>query len=295
MTVLIHHADDLGITAGATESILKAWRAGALDGFSIIANGDALQAVREGLEAQPDREARIALHFNLTEGPATAPREQIPLLVDESGRFRRGFGGYYVRRLLSSAASWKSLTSQVETECRAQIRALREICGARSIRVVDGHNHIHMIPGIFEAVSNAARAESLPEIRVSREAFHLASATDVLRPFWWINLLKHLLLRRLSRRAVPAAKAAGLRFPDYLVGVLYTGHMTAERAKCGIAAAGDAAQVEVVFHVGQSTPGEGARWGNGGYAAFHLSPNRNLEYDELLRLRGISGVAVTPP
>jgi predicted glycoside hydrolase/deacetylase ChbG (UPF0249 family) len=291
MTKLLHHADDLGITASATASILKAWRAGALDGFSIIANGDALKAVRDGLDESPSREARISVHFNLTEGPATSPREQIPLLVDESGRFRRGFGGYYLKRLFSSAASWKALRDQVEIECRAQIRAVRELCVPREVRVVDGHNHIHMIQGLFEVVTKAARAESVPEIRVSREPFHLASAIDLLKPYWWINLLKHVLLRRLSRDAAPVAKAAGLQYPDYLVGVLYTGHMTASRAKCGIAAAGDAAEVEVVFHVGRSDPSEcAARWGNRGYASFHLSPNRSLEYDELLRLRG-----VTPP
>src|SRR5580698_10405128 len=88
---LILHTDDLAITRASSEGIIAAWRAGALDSFSVIANGDAAHWVREALAAEPDRAARVAVHFNLTEGPSSAGPG--PLLTDGNGRFRRGFGG----------------------------------------------------------------------------------------------------------------------------------------------------------------------------------------------------------
>lgn len=285
MTILFH-ADDLGITPGASKAILSAWTAGALDGFSVIANGDGLEAVRVGLEQNLDRPARIAVHFNLTEGRASAPRERIPRLVDDRGHFRRGFGGYFARWLFGSSASWNDLLAQAEIECRAQIQAVRAACPGRAIRALDGHNHIHMIPGLFGAAARAAKAEEIAEIRVSREPFYLSGPFDWLRPFWWLNLIKHVLLRLLSRRAAPVARAEGLRFPRFLIGVLYTGRMTGTRAARGIRAAKEGeGDVEVVFHVGRSTPAEAGRWTGQGYAAFHLSPWREIEFEELLKLR----------
>jgi len=288
------NGDDMGITAGASKSMLAAWAAGALDGFSVIANGDALDEVQAGLLRHPDRPARIAVHFNLTEGRASAPPATIPRLVDAQGVFRRGFVSCFLKGMFSTSSTWNEVLQQVEIECRAQIRAVRSRCGARALQAVDGHNHIHMIPGFFSAVAKAARAEGVPEIRVSREPFYLATALDLFRPFWWINLVKHVLLRLLSRKAARIAAAEGLRFPRFLVGVLYTGRMTAARARRGIAAAGEGdGDVEVVFHVGRSDANEATRWNSRGLAAFHVSPRRSMEYDELLKWRSEGG-AIRP-
>lgn len=282
---VIFHGDDLGITAGASRTMLDAWSAGALDGFSIIANGDAIQTVREELARHSGRPARISVHFNLTEGRPSAPPERVPLLLGPNGTFRGSFGSLFARWLFGRTASRAALAEQAEIECRAQIQAVRALCGGRAVQAVDGHNHVHMIPDLFAAAARAARAEGVPEIRISREPFYLAGPIDWLKPFWWINLIKHVLLRMLSRSAAPVAREAGLRFPRFLVGVLYTGHMTGRRAERGIAAAGGD-DVEVVFHVGRSDPAEAARWkGLGRYASFHLSPRRTTEYEELLKLR----------
>jgi predicted glycoside hydrolase/deacetylase ChbG (UPF0249 family) len=284
MTVLFH-GDDLGITAGASRGMIAAWTAGALDGFSIIANGDAIETVREELAKHSGRAARIAVHFNLTEGRPSAPPDRVPLLLGPGGTFRGGFGSLFLRWLFGSAAARAALAEQAGIECRAQIQAVRALCGGRSIQAVDGHNHVHMIPNLFAAAAQAARAEGVPEIRVSREPFYLASPIDALKPFWWLNLIKHVLLRMLSRSAAPVARASGLRFPRFMVGVLYTGHMTGRRAQRGIEAAGGD-DVEVVFHVGRSDEAEALRWkGLGRYASFHLSPRRTIEYEELLRLK----------
>jgi predicted glycoside hydrolase/deacetylase ChbG (UPF0249 family) len=286
---IILHSDDLGITAGATRHILSAWDAGALDGFSIIANGEALDTVRQELKKHPERPARIAVHFNLTEKAPSAPAREVSMLLGPDGMFRHSFGSLFVKWLLSSRSDWSALLRQVEIECRAQISTVRAASGGRGVHAIDGHNHVHMIPGIFSAVAGAARHEGVPEIRISREPFYVADPVrDLLRPFWWVNLVKHALLRWLSRRAVPVTATHALQFPQYMIGILYTGHMNRRRAERGIAAAAalDASAVEVVFHVGQSEDTESARWaGSRSYASFHLSKSRTIEYEELMSWR----------
>jgi predicted glycoside hydrolase/deacetylase ChbG (UPF0249 family) len=286
---IIFHSDDLGITAGATRQILSAWAAGALDGFSVIANGEALDAVRQELEEHPQRAERISVHFNLTEKAPSAPAREVSLLLGPDGMFRHSFGSLFAKWLLSSRSDWSALLRQVEIECQAQISAVRAASGGRGVHAIDGHNHVHMIPGIFSAVARAARHEGVPEIRVSREPFYVAEPVqDLLRPFWWVNLVKHTLLRWLSRRAVPVAARHTLQSPQYMIGVLYTGHMNRSRAQRGIdaAAALDASTIEVVFHVGQSEEAEASRWaGSGAVASFHLSRSRTIEYKELMSWR----------
>lgn len=292
---VILHSDDLGITRQSSSLLLETWRSGGLDGFSVIANGDATDWVREELARDRDRPARIAVHFNLTEGSASSREGSLDELTDGEGRFRHGFVGLIGIALLGSAAQRLRLAAQVEQECRAQIRAVRAICGDRPVLALDGHNHVHMIPGLFAAVARAAVAEGVTEIRISDEPFHVAEPwRDPWRPFWWINLLKYLLLRELSRRVHPLAAAAGLRAPGRLIGVLYTGHMTAQRAQRGIAAAQarSAEAVEVVFHVGRASPEECGRWRGATssysklYSSFHLSPWRDVERAQVRLLAG---------
>ena len=55
MTRIILHSDDLGITSHVTRHILDAWRVGHLDGFSIIANGAAVNQIPEALMASPEQ------------------------------------------------------------------------------------------------------------------------------------------------------------------------------------------------------------------------------------------------
>lgn len=158
MKLIILHSDDLGITSHVTECILDAWRAGYLHGFSIIANGDAIKQIPDALSSASELQARIAVHFNLTEGHSSAPAKQIPLLVDADGQLRHTFGSLFLIVIFSTWNKRRELFRQINIECIAQIVAVRSLCAGRAITAVDGHNHIHMIPGVFTSVARATRA-----------------------------------------------------------------------------------------------------------------------------------------
>lgn len=284
MMQIIRHSDDLGITHQSTKHLLEAWRSGHLDGFSIIANGDAIDEIPDGLAGEAERGARIAVHFNLTEGRSSMPPSGVPLLVDSRGELKHTFGSLMLAILFATSARRNELIRQIAAECTAQISAVRALCGVRVVTAVDGHNHIHMIPGVFTAVAQATRDAGIPEIRISSEPFFQETWRDWLQPFWWINLIKHVLLRILSISGRRVAQRYCLKSPDVIIGVLYSGRMTAARALRGIEAAVGASKVEIVFHIGRANLSEVARWRHSAYSSFQLSKWRDIERAEVCHL-----------
>ena len=279
---VILHSDDAGITSQSTRVVLEAWKAGHLDGFSIIANGDALKQISDALMIEPERKARIAVHLNLTEGRSSAPAVAVPLLVNSDGEMRHSFASLLGTIFSSHPSRRRELLRQIAIECAAQIVAVRSICGTRSVAVIDGHNHIHMLPGVFDVVAQTARDAGIPEIRISREPFFLEKpCSDWLQPFLWINMIKHFLLKILSLSGRRVARRFGLSSPDAIIGVLYSGRMSASRALRGMEAAAGAAKVEIVFHVGRADPSEASRWKHSAYSTFYLSKWRNIERAEV--------------
>jgi len=279
------HTDDFAATAGMTEGMLDRWRNGYLDGFSIMANGDARAAGAAALAADAGRTARLVGHLNLTEGASATEPGKVPLLVDAQGRLRHSFASLALLWLLALPSRRRALIGQVEIEWRAQIRQLEEIVAPRRLSGVDGHVHVHMLPFLFPIAARLARESGIPMIRISKEPFHLERGwRDLLVPPVLVNLVKHVILRACARGARAAALENGLQAPEFVLGVMYSGRMTAAAALAGIAAAGrrNAASVEVVFHVGRATDAERARWGERReFADFPCSPQRDVEFAEI--------------
>ncbi|GJM23120.1 MAG: hypothetical protein DHS20C15_30350 [Planctomycetota bacterium] len=286
---VIHHSDDLGFTPAITARILQAWREGLLDGFSVLANGSDLEGAREGLAAEPDREARISAHLNLFEGPAQFPYERLPLITDMDGQLNASFGGLLRTWMLSPKRVKTMLLEQIEVEWRAQLERIVAACAPRKLSAVDGHLHFHMLPFLFPIAAKLAREFEIPEIRIAREPLHVSwRAGDSLSPAFAVNVIKNLVLRVCARSARRVASEHDLRAPDALVGLLYTGRMTETAARAGLAAAQrcGAQRVELLLHVGRATPDEALRWkGRADAASFPLSAARDAEYAALQALR----------
>lgn len=284
-----YHSDDIGATSSITKRILQAWKEGLLDGFSIMANGEALSDISAGLLQNADKEARISVHLNLSEGKSLFPPEKLSLLVDSNGNLKHGFISLLTLWLKSSSRVRKQMLMQIENEFRAQIRRAKEVCTPRHIRAVDGHNHIHMLPFAFPIAARLAKEEGIPEIRISRELFFLSpQIRESLKIGFLVNILKHVVLRVFSWKAIPVAKRYGLSSPDALLGVLYTGMMSENAARAGINSAkrNGIERLEILFHIGRASKDELGRWiTDPRVASFFASESRDLEFIALKRLR----------
>ncbi len=282
--MIVHiHSDDTGNTEHATHRVLSLWLKGVLTGFSIFANGEATIHLAQTLGGNAARPARLACHLNLSEGASCAPAYRVPLLADKHGNLCHTFGSLLKLWLIDR----KSLAEQVEIEWRAQIQAVQRLIQPRTLTTIDSHVHVHMLPFLFPIAAKLAEECRIPSIRIVHEPFFAVRKKDLIAPFYILNVIKHLVLRICAFLAIPVARHYNLTWPPRMVGVLYSGHMSAEAAMAGINAAQRKGldEIEIMFHVGRATNDERGRWKDREFLAqASCSPERDNEYNEASRL-----------
>ena len=95
---------------------------------------------------------------------------------------------------------------QVRAEVEVQVRRVIE-AGLRPTHL-DSHQHLHVLPGVLEAVIEIAKSAGISVIRLPREAGGALSLRGV----------QQRLLALFCRRAARRLRKAGMRYPDYFWG-----------------------------------------------------------------------------
>ena len=219
---LIVNADDLGWTAGVNRGIAEAHRNGIVTSASLLANGEAFAGAVE--LARDAGGLGVGVHLNLNDGPPIAPRESVPSLVNDSGEFEGGPDG-----LLLKIATRGLSMREVELEWSAQISKVRD-AGIEPTHL-DGHKHVHMLPGLFETALRLAKRYGIGAIRVSHEASNLRSALSTGQLRAGVVLKQGVQargLKLLARDAREQAERAGVSTADYFCGIAQTGELTRE-------------------------------------------------------------------
>ena len=199
---LIINADDFGLSEGINRGIIECFRAGSVSSTSVMVGMPAFtDAVRLSRDAPG---LGIGLHFTLTIGQ---PLTRAPSLVDRStGDFLR------VPALVRRALAGRLRTREVEDECAAQIAAAR---GAKlRLTHLDGHHHIHLLPGVRDAVRRVVSAERIPAVRRPSERVFGVVA-------WWRRLPERVLIGALARYVDPGAWRAATA--EHFVGSMLLG------------------------------------------------------------------------
>jgi len=284
------HADDMGATPSMTARMCDSWEGGLVDSFSVFGNCDHLGMITFRLAARPDRPARISVHLNLAEGRPLTPLVRATGLVDRDGYLDAEFVGMVKRLHVGSTMRERNaVLSLVEREWRAQIENVMRAIERRQVAALDGHIHMHMVPALFRLAVKLARDYGIPEIRNVREPFYLSpSIRECCSKRFLANCLKREILSRFSIENSQVAEADGVRSPDRLIGVLYSGMMSRSNIFAGIAASRrrGAKRIEVLVHIGRAELTELGRWnGRRSRAWFVLSPSRDREYLELMKVR----------
>ena len=216
------NADDLGWTAGVNRGIAEAHRNGIVTSASLLANGGAFA---EAVELARDTGGLgVGVHLNLNDGPPVAPRESVPSLVNEAGEFEGGPDG-----LLLKIATRGLSMREVEIEWGAQISKARD-AGIEPTHL-DGHKHVHMLPGLFEIALRLAKRYGIGAIRVSHEASSLRAALSTGERRAAVVLKQGVQargLKLLARDARKQAERAGVSTADYFGGIAQTGELTKE-------------------------------------------------------------------
>ncbi len=280
-------ADDLGASRGVNESIFEAADEGFLTSTSVLATGAAFEEAMQGIRGRPD--LRLCLHLNLIEGHPLSPPETIELLVDDDGILTRSYPSLLAASF-GARAMRARLQQQIEIEFNAQLERflsrldpVRREAGLR----VDSHMHYHMIPVVFDALMTLHAEDGLSYVRNLEEPLFLLDGKISLRHHLGINLIKNLLLRRLSPRACRHLDAAGIGRCDHFVGLLFTGEMNEQVVRSAMARLAVIGKpddlVEILLHPGGSREDEAALWSQPVFREFYASPRRVAERRALTR------------
>jgi hopanoid biosynthesis associated protein HpnK len=218
---LIVNADDLGWTEGVNRGIAEAHRNGIVTSASLLANGSSFASGVEVARSTPG--LGVGVHLNLSDGAPVAARELVTSLVNDRGEFEGG-----PENLLLRVARGGLPLHEVEQEWEAQIEKVRDL-GIQPTHL-DGHKHVHMLPGLFELALRLAKRYSIGAIRVAHEASSLRAALSAGEELHTAAVLKQGVqargLKLLARDAREQAERAGISTADYFCGIAQTGEMT---------------------------------------------------------------------
>ncbi|HXM95158.1 MAG TPA: ChbG/HpnK family deacetylase [Candidatus Dormibacteraeota bacterium] len=223
MKNLIVNADDLGWTEGVNRGIAEAHGNGIVTSASILANAVAFASATELARATP--RLGVGVHLNLSDGRPVVPSELVKSLLDDQGNFAAG-----PENLLLRLARRALRLEEVEREWDAQIQKVRD---ARiEVTHLDGHKHVHMLPGLFEIALRLAKRHGIGAVRVSHETSTLRTALSAGDKQKTTGVLKQGLqargLKLIARDARELAARAGITTSDYFCGVAQTGKLTRE-------------------------------------------------------------------
>jgi hopanoid biosynthesis associated protein HpnK len=220
MKRLIVNADDLGLTGGVNRGILDAHYYGAVTSASLMANGEAF----EEAVAMSRRATRLSVgvHLNLTQGIPVSPPSAVPSLVDARGRLYLTPG-----RLLCRLITRRINLREIELELQEQI--VKVLRAGIIPTHLDGHKHIHILPGISGIVIRLAQEFGIPSVRCPVEEFPMEVRLPRGPRDPQTSVLKQYLVGRavswFGRRFRLRLSRAELLWPAHFFGLTETGFL----------------------------------------------------------------------
>jgi hopanoid biosynthesis associated protein HpnK len=212
---LIVTADDFGASRAVNDAVEQAHRNGILTAASLMVTGAAATDAVERARRMPS--LRVGLHLVLVQGRPVLPTAAIPALLDRDGYFRNDMA-------LSGAKMFflPWVRRQLAREIEAQFAAFAAT--GLPFDHVNAHKHFHLHPTIAGLVVKAARKFGVRAARVPREPQAVLAAVEHTPPSRVAALTAPFARMQRARFA-----RAGLRTPDQVFGLRWSGAMTAAR------------------------------------------------------------------
>lgn len=301
------HADDYALTVNTSKDMLDCMKAGKLNSISIVPNTSSFDQCMDMMyEAIPSLPflPLMSVHLDFVEGRSLAGSGEVPLLTRaDSDLMGLSWGGLFKL----SYMPWKrgEAKKQLKKEIKAQIERTQKAidrcqeiaesngipCAQKGLRI-DSHQHAHMIPVVWEAVTEVVEEEGydLEYIRNSKEVLGVFLAeTSLWKTYRPVNFVKNRLLSLYSYK-VDRYDKAHHKEQMYLWGLIMSGRMDYERIQKLYGAMNRKAErdnrvLEILFHPGITLPeevtGEIAREA---VETFYLLEDRHFEKEAVMKL-----------
>jgi chitin disaccharide deacetylase len=209
MKHLIINADDLGMADAVNAGIIKGHREGIITSTSLLAGGEAAEEAAALAKDNPG--LGVGVHLCLTIGKAVSLN--LPGLAPD---------GNLPPSPLAFMVGWltgRISRDEVRRELRAQID--RAVFLGVTPTHLDGHQHIHVMPGVFQEAAALAREYGIKAVRYPVGPGHgLEKGIG--------GAAEKVILEGFARRSSGTLKANGLRHPDNFFGLAQTGSVNAD-------------------------------------------------------------------
>ena len=175
--------DDFGLHEGVNAAVFRLAELGRVNAVSCMVGALAWRTGAAQLAALPRRLTELGLHLDLTEWPIRQSRRRLPQLV----------GAAYARWLSAPA---------LREEIQAQLDAFEQHAG-RAPDYVDGHQHVHQLPRVREALLQALAHRypgRLPWLRSTRTGARAAVKPRIIEALGAAALARAGQLHRFSGR-----------------------------------------------------------------------------------------------
>ena len=280
------HADDYGYTVNTSKQILDCIKQGKLDSISIICNTKWFdESMRMLYEAIPSFSylPLMSVHLNIPEGSFGST--EFPMKWEKLFLVSYSFHKKKIKDALK-----KELREQIEKTQKVIdtcIRIAKEAdipVGQKGLRL-DSHTHTHLIPVVWEALTEVIQEEGYPIefIRNPKEPILPFLKDPSLWPSYGIaNIIKNRILMMYSRKVDRYCEDHGLK-KVYMWGLMMSGKMDIERIKkilpdMAHKTKDDGRVLEVLFHPGQALKEEYDEKMNADFfREFNSSDNRDIE------------------
>ena len=244
MRKLIVTADDAGLHPGMTAGALAAYDAGIVTAVSVSANGRAFDDAVARLRERPALD--VGVHLTLVGEAPLSPPQEVRSLLGRDGRLLPAWPVFVWRWLLG-----RIRPNETERELRRQIERL--LAAGLPVAHLNAHQHLHVLPGLFEIVLRLAEEHRILWVRIPAEP----AAALPTSP----RAVQIALLNALGRRARRRLRPEGPRAVGRTIGVLTAGHLTVDALGRSLDQAGDVSELVCHPGVGDAALAREYAWG----------------------------------
>jgi predicted glycoside hydrolase/deacetylase ChbG (UPF0249 family) len=228
---LIVNADDFGVSEAVNRGIVEAHELGIVTSTSLMATAPAFEHAVALARSCP--RLAVGVHLTLTD---QRPLTELPTLVTADGTFPP-----HTTQLLQRAVVKRLPLPEIRRELDAQIRRVR--AAGIEISHLDGHQHVHVLPGVATVIAELAASHGNLAVRYPAErlrGYMLRSAKHVRR------VAEQAALRLFCARS-PLRR---LRRSDDFVGFYFGGRLDEANLATVLGGLPGAGTVELMCHPG---------------------------------------------
>jgi predicted glycoside hydrolase/deacetylase ChbG (UPF0249 family) len=231
---LIVNADDFGITEAVNRGIVAAFDRGIVTSTSLMATGAAFDHAVDLARRRPG--LSVGIHLVLTEHRPLIGARAAASLVGPDGRFPA-----HVTRLLALQLRGRISLAEARLELDAQLQRVRD--AGVTVSHIDGHQHVHVLPGIAGLVAELAAKHGVAAVRVPAERVR----GYMLRDLKYARRVAEQAALRLFCELSPLKP---LRRSDEFVGFYFGGRLDEANLTTVLAGLPAGCTVELMCHPG---------------------------------------------